>query len=132
MNPIYRKTIFRSPEPLPSPTESFGIVTACNPHGQTTSEKANRRANARFVTELAARNLRFFPVTGGSPDFAHAEPGYGIFCDRETAIALAIQFDQEAIFWVEAGTLFLISCREKHPEQLGPLALRWEQVYLLT
>lgn len=124
MNPLYRQTIFRSAKPPPS-GNPFGIVTAWNPHGKPQPEKANQEANTRLARELAARNLGYFPVTGGSPDFSHAEPGYGIFCDRKTAIELAKQFDQEAIFWIEAGNLFLVSCKDNSSESIGPIAPRW-------
>jgi hypothetical protein len=66
--------------------------------------------------------LECFPVTGGSSDFAHAEPGFGIIADRALIVALGYEFRQEAVFWVEHGEVHLCPCSEEPSECIG----RWE------
>lgn len=107
LRPEYRDAYFRCPDPEP-PTHFF-IVTAHNPDGEEVDEASNAIADASFRREIAALGLESFPVTGGSPDFSHAEPGFGIVCTREMALSLARQFCQDAVFEVRHGQVILIS-----------------------
>ena len=66
---------------------AFGIVTACNPDAVTVSEAANVEATERLRARLVAEGWDFFPVTGGSADFTHAEPGFGIVTSRDEIVA---------------------------------------------
>ena len=100
MNPAYSQVRFRYAPPSSGIPPSFGIVTAWNPDGELAEEAANDAANARLAAELCQRGLPFFPVTGGSPDFLHAEPSYGIFAEQETILNLGRTYKQEAVFWV--------------------------------
>ncbi|MDF1741044.1 MAG: DUF3293 domain-containing protein [Verrucomicrobiales bacterium] len=87
----------------------FYIITAWNPDGVTIDDSANQRADESLRSEIEDRRYEFFPVTGGSPDFSHIEPGYGIVCARSNALALARQFCQEALFEVIDNRVILVS-----------------------
>ncbi|MEQ1842459.1 MAG: DUF3293 domain-containing protein [Verrucomicrobiales bacterium] len=107
LRPEYRDACFRCPDP--EPPAHFFIITAHNPDGEEVDDASNAIADAGFRREIVALGLESFPVTGGSPDFSHAEPGFGIVCTRETALSLARQFCQDAVFEVRHGKVILIS-----------------------
>jgi hypothetical protein len=111
MNRAYQRVRFRAELPEGGMPERFGIVTACNPDGRVASAADNATATESLRTELADGGRKFFPVTGGSPDFAHAEQGFGIaFKTRAEAVALGRRCHQEAVFWVEHGEVQLVPC----------------------
>jgi hypothetical protein len=68
---------------------------------------------------VAKREL-FFPVTGGSADFAHAEPGFGVVLKaRSDAVSLGRRWRQEAVFWVEDGLVELLPCGQADASIVG-------------
>lgn len=103
----YRKVRFKCEQP--EPTRHFFIITAYNPDGLTVSDQANKKADQSMQAEIARLGYNYFSVTGGSPDFSHAEPGYGLTCNREEALTLARQFRQDALFEVKSNRVFLVS-----------------------
>lgn len=107
LKPEFRDVRFRCAES--HPPARFFVITAHNPNGETVGDEANVFADATFRQEIARLGFESFAVTGGSPDFSHAEPGYGIVCTRESALSLAKQFHQDAVFEVRNGQVFLIS-----------------------
>lgn len=107
LKPEYREVRFRcGAAAWPS---HFYIITAHNPDGVAVPEEVNTRADAALRREIERLGFAFFSVTGGSPDFSHAEAGYGIECTREEAMILARQFCQDAFFEVREGRVILIS-----------------------
>jgi len=109
LKPEYRHVRFQCNESdLPA---IFQIVTACNPDGQTVDADSNRRADALLAARIEEAGWRHFRVTGGSPDFSHTEPGYGIACSRDEALDLARSFGQDATFEVRNGRVYLISAK---------------------
>jgi len=124
MKEEYREVRFRCERAdVPS---SFVIVTAHNPDGIITDEHENQRSDERLRNKLDAIGFEYFPVTGGSADFSHAEPGHGVVCSREEALEIAREFDQQAIFEVREGKVFLISAlpSPEADEELG----KWEEL----
>jgi len=107
MNPAYFQARFRADLPHGGLPHSFCIVTACNPDGKTTSPEANAAANASLRELVEKQGWPHFPVTGGSADFTHTEPGFGIIAELDDCIALARTFKQEALFFVQRGRVFL-------------------------
>jgi hypothetical protein len=120
MNPAYAHVRFRAELPKGGLPERFGIVTAWNPDGITTDAASNHTANASLQVILQAEALPHFPVTGGSPDFTHAEPGFGIIADQARIIALGREFRQEAVFWIDRGAVHLVPCTDAPAQTLGP------------
>jgi hypothetical protein len=48
------------------------------------------------------------------------KPGYGVQgIARDEAVTLGREFRQEAIFWVEKGIVFLVSCADATNERIG-------------
>lgn len=107
LKPEFREVRFRCSEC--DPPQHFCIITAHNPDGVAVAEEVNTRADAALRREIERLGFAFFSVTGGSPDFSHAEAGYGIECSREEAMILARQFCQDALFEVREGRVILIS-----------------------
>lgn len=113
MNPAYWTVRFRVQRPADGLPPVFGIVTAWNPEGGILDAASNETADRSLAARIDAAGWRRFRVTGGSPDFSHAEPGWGIAAPaggREGVLALGREFHQVAIYWVEDGTVFLQSC----------------------
>ncbi|GAA5481106.1 DUF3293 domain-containing protein [Haloferula sargassicola] len=98
---------------------AFAIVTAHNPMDRRWSGRMNRAADHRLRRLLERRLLAHVRVTCSSPDGSHAEPGWAVRSDRDTALAIARRYKQRAIWWIEHGDLHLVSCREHHSERVG-------------
>ena len=103
----YKEVRFKC-DPSKAPGHFF-IITACNPDGITVSDEANQVADQSLKTEIARLEYKSFAVTGGSPDFSHTEPGYGISCTRNEGLSLARQFCQDALFEIKNEKVILIS-----------------------
>jgi len=120
MNPGYQDVRFRAELPAAGVPAAFGVVTACNPNGHTVAKGENHQATAALRSALSAENHFFFPVTGGSPDFSHAEPGFGVlFKSMEEAVSWGRRYQQEAIFWINEGNVQLVPCDGAAPVELG-------------
>lgn len=120
MNPGYSNVRFRADLPKAGLPAAFGIVTACNPDGKSVSDSENKEATQALRGALEAEGHFFFPVTGGSPDFSHAEPGFGVlFTSRADSVVWGKRFHQEAVFWVDEGRVQLVPCDGAAPVDLG-------------
>lgn len=104
----------------------FRIITAWNPDGETVSAEENQEADEHLRSEIARLGYEAFPVIGGNPDFSHAEPGYGIVCNRAEAVLLARRFRQLAFFEVLGGRVYLVSVCEGHAP--GDPVGRWRDL----
>ncbi len=120
MNPAYADVRFRAELPKGGLPERFCIVTAWNPDGITTDAASNAAATARLIAIVQAESLSHFPVTGGSPDSTHAEPGFGMMVDQARVLSLGREFRQEAVFWIDRGTVHLCPCSAAPPQVIGP------------
>jgi hypothetical protein len=120
MNPGYANVRFQAELPQAGLPASFGVITSCNPDGKTAPTKQNQQATETLRSTLTAENHFFFPVTGGSPDFSHAEPGFGVlFKSPEEAVSWGRRFQQEAVFWIKEGSVQLVPCDGTAPIELG-------------
>ena len=121
MNPEYPKTVFHTPcENLPA---DFYIITAHNPDGQTMDPSDNDKRDEELSQDLAQLVSSKFRITGMSRDRYHSEPGWGIGCSRDTAIDMGKKYQQEAIFRISEGQLFLIDCSHETETNCGQFAL---------
>ena len=121
MNPAYSQARFRADLPKGGLPNNFGIITACNPFGQPATAEANAAATKSLREMIDGQGWPYFPVTGGSADFTHAEPGFGVQATELDWLALGRVFKQDAIFWVNRGNVFLMPCSGRPPTGLG----RW-------
>ncbi len=120
LNPAYQQVRFKAELPEGALPVRFGIVTACNPDGRPAGAATNTAVTEGLRVELAGGSAAFFPVTGGSADFVHAEPGFGIVLKtRAEAVVLGRQWRQEAVFWVEAGNVELLPCGDGDSSIVG-------------
>lgn len=98
------------------------VLTAWNPQGIEAPLAANRAANERLAVELADLPARVWPTVGTGEDGSWSEEGFSIAgLTRAEALALAIRYDQRAIFeWTnEPGGFRLVSCDESADEPRG-------------
>lgn len=125
MNPGYVDVHFRAEPPASGLPAAFGVITAYNPCGKTLSQEENELATKTLRNALEAESLACFSVIGGSSDFAHSEPGFGvIFSSVQRAVEWGVRFRQEAVFWVEKGKVSLIPCDGSAATDLGSWRLR--------
>lgn len=123
MKPEFQNVRFRAAVPDALKSKNFGVITACNPDGISVSDAQNETATQRLKSDLVHEGLVHFPVTGGSPDFSHAETGFGVVWDSpDEAVAWGRKFRQEAVFWIEDGLVHLVSCSDDQSIFVG----RWQ------
>lgn len=127
MNPEYHRARFRcvaAREDLPG---SLAVVTACNPGDAGWSDERNQEADRALAAEVDAAGLRRWRITGGSPDFRHREPGWGIDCDsRGAARAWGRRHGQSAVYWIEGDRLHLLEATAEVEFDLGSWSVRTE------
>jgi hypothetical protein len=110
MPPFYYQTRFQ-PDALPSPLpDTFAIITACATTGETWTDSENEAANAALWAELDSMDRLLGSLTGYSPDTGHAEPGFAASLPFEAACDLGLKFKQDAIYYVDSGTLHVSYC----------------------
>jgi hypothetical protein len=130
MNPTYHDTVFQF-IPAGKPAD-FWVITAYNPKGRTADPGDNIQADARLHSEIIELGVTPFRVIGLSPDESHAEPGWGVPCDEETAIKIARRFRQDSVYHFTTRSINLVNCRTSkrqpldHPDTRirGPRDLR--------
>ncbi|HQZ84594.1 MAG TPA: DUF3293 domain-containing protein [Actinomycetota bacterium] len=75
------------------------VITAHNPAGQPQVAERNAAVDEQLRRRLVQTGLTHFRATGGSLDATWTEPGYAVVgLSRAAAAAIAIEFQQEAIF----------------------------------
>jgi len=105
------------PEPLP---DAFGILTPCNPFGRKIGAGENASRLEALQRLLDERGILHFPVDGGTRDRSHLEPGFGVVgIDQDAVRALGVQFEQDAIFWVEGDRVTLLACNSSAARPAG-------------
>jgi hypothetical protein len=105
---LFASTVFLG-DPLPKDwPDSFVIVNAWAPTGQTLTAERNQAADEALRQALERVGLRHHRVIGASPDLAHQEPSWAVDMTKESADELADHFQQVAFFAVEQGRLFVV------------------------
>ena len=102
---LYSATVFLCPTPIHF--SDFAIITANNPNGKILEPKENEELNKLLKQQIS--QLDSIELIGASPDFTHQEPSFAINITQGEAVRLAKQFNQNAIFWVISGEVFLVS-----------------------
>ncbi|HTI70849.1 MAG TPA: DUF3293 domain-containing protein [Candidatus Limnocylindria bacterium] len=118
-NPAHLTAHFRCEWPVDRIPARFGIVTAWNPEDRLASACENVAADNRLESTLKLHGWAHFRVVGGSPDFTHVEPGWGIQADPGELLVLGRQFNQAAIYWIDGTELWLYSCSGNEQLALG-------------
>jgi len=126
MKPQYQAAWFRCPLGPDELPVAFGVVTACNPKGQTLGHAGNETRTAELERHLQGRDVVFFPVCGGSHDGTHLEPGFGIVgLSVQELRELGNAFGQDALFYVTEGDVVLVSCTDDTSVRIATWKDRW-------
>ena len=115
----YKTSIFLCHQALNCDVD-FAIISAQNPAGQTEHPYLNLRRDNELQACLNQQRLPYRSVIGSAPDLSFQEKSWIVLCDKSCAIQLALQFEQNAIYWVEQGKLFLVpALLQQNEEYLG-------------
>ena len=115
----YKTSIFLCHQALNCDVD-FAIISAQNPAGQTEHPYLNLRRDNELQACLNRQRLPYRSVIGSAPDLSFQEKSWIVLCDKSKAIQLALQFEQNAIYWVEQGALFLVPVLlSQQEEKLG-------------
>jgi hypothetical protein len=110
MHPAYFQTRFRSSIAIGDLPECFAILTAHATTGESWSLEQNTKANEALRTVLQERSALLGEISGHAPQGAHEEPGFAAALSFDEACDLGRLFKQDAIYFVQGGTLFVSHC----------------------
>ena len=110
MQPDYFETRFKLGLPAEDLPDDFAIVTAFQTTGQQWPIERNQEASQKLQTELEQNGGLLGTVTGYSPRTGHAELGFAARLSFEQACDLGLRYEQDAIYFVSGGTLFVSLC----------------------
>ncbi|MEA2763728.1 MAG: hypothetical protein QOK07_132 [Gemmatimonadaceae bacterium] len=85
----------------------FAIVTAFDPEGKNLPAAENEQRKQELDRRLTSMGYQFVHVDCCSPDRSHCECSVAVTMPRQTALDLARELRQVAIFWFD-GKLFWI------------------------
>lgn len=88
--------------------QNFAILTAHDPCGRDLSADENQERQARLESELARDGIHFVRVDACSTDREHCECSLAIDIAQDRAVAIAIEYEQMAIFWYDGDSVWLI------------------------
>lgn len=92
-------------------TAPVHVLTAWNAGTDRPCTELNRGRNRALLDALIARGAEVLPAIGSSPDGDHHEESYAVTgLARSTAVALASDFGQLAIFELGASTQTVVGC----------------------
>ncbi len=86
----------------------FAVVTACEPLGRSLEESSNSRLTAVLTALVLERYPGARLAHGTSPDGSHMERGWAIPAPLEEIKDLAARFFQNAVFWFDAGSFYIV------------------------
>lgn len=112
----YKDSVFLCHQPLGDQID-FAIISAQNPKGSLYPLQHNLLLDRELESHLEQQNLPCRKIIGASPDLVFQEKSWAVVCDKSQAIDLALLFQQNAIYWVEAGQLFLVPALLQQAEE---------------
>ena len=110
MRPEYFHTRFRTEITFDGWPERFAIITAYATTGEVWTEEQNQSADERLREVLIAIDPSARRITGYSPTSGHAEPGWAVSMELEAAKQIGREFLQDAIYFVDSGSIFVAKC----------------------
>lgn len=91
--------------------DTVWALTAFNPYGRSRPSSVNESENARLAARLIEVGAGIRRAVGRSADSDYAEQGFLVWgIDRETARWIGREFDQEAVFEIDALEVRVVSC----------------------
>ncbi|MCE9679355.1 DUF3293 domain-containing protein [Shewanella sp. AS1] len=104
---------------------SFAIITAHNPRGQSLTASQNRLLDKQLQQHIIRLQRPYRALIGSSVDRTYMEKSWAIPIDKASAIELARQFNQNAIYYIHKGELQLVPCLLPYGEvDLGDFSAR--------
>ncbi len=89
---------------------SYVVITAWNPYSNLRSKEDNCITNQELEKYL--QHVNYVPVTVGDRGFNWYEESFAVEFSIDDAISLANEFQQNAIYYVTRGALYLIACAD--------------------
>ncbi len=89
---------------------SYVVITAWNPYSNLRSKEDNCITNQELQKRL--RHVNHALVTVGDREFTWYEESFAVELSIDDAVSLANEFQQNAIYYVTCGELYLIACTE--------------------
>ncbi|MDV6252496.1 DUF3293 domain-containing protein [Vibrio sp. EA2] len=89
---------------------SYVVITAWNPYSNLLSKEDNCIINQTLEKRL--KHINYVPVVVGDRTFEWYEESFAAEISIENAISLANEFQQNAIYYVSHGDIYLIACSE--------------------
>jgi hypothetical protein len=86
----------------------FGVITACNPLGQTVDARINEALSSQLRERLQQLCVRVVPCSAGAVDGSHREASFAVVIPLRSLTDLAIEFRQSAAFWFEEDRFWLM------------------------
>ncbi|WP_241210342.1 DUF3293 domain-containing protein [Vibrio ichthyoenteri] len=86
----------------------FVVITASNPQSYKLSDHENSIRNKHLSCDLS--NFTLHEIWVGDGDFDWFEASFAVEIPLPFAIELAHKYQQNAIYFVQDGQLFLLSC----------------------
>ncbi|WCE30202.1 DUF3293 domain-containing protein [Vibrio sp. SCSIO 43137] len=102
----YQLSYFFLNEPLTM--DKFAIITACNPQSQPTNDRENKRNNRLLEQDISA--YRYQTLSVGDSKKSWIEESFAVELSQNAAVELVKKYQQNAIYYVSEGQLYLVSC----------------------
>lgn len=96
----------------------FALVTAHNPYGMDADAVSNADAERRLRRTVEKRGIPWLRADGLDPQQVHRESGLGLVMPLAPARDLAREFGQDAIFWFDGRTFWLVGVRDDFASRL--------------
>ncbi|MCF4173986.1 DUF3293 domain-containing protein [Vibrio sp. McD22-P3] len=95
--------------------KNYVIITAWNPQSRKLSNELNCIKNLDLEQRLKIYDYQNVKV--GNPSFSWVEDSFAVEMTLTQGCELAQKYQQNAIYWVENGVLFLVSCDESQTQK---------------
>lgn len=103
----YKLSYFFLSEPLTM--DKFAVITACNPQSQLTNDRENNRNNRLLEQDISA--YRYQVISVGDSKKSWLEESFAVELSQNDAVELVKKYQQNAIYYVSEGQLYLVSCK---------------------
>jgi hypothetical protein len=90
---------------------SFAVLTAYNPEGQSEHPR-NQQLQEALRSTLEGEAERIVLLDGCSPDRTHREPSIAAAIPEQRALEIALQYQQDAFFWFDGVSFYLVGAWE--------------------
>jgi hypothetical protein len=100
----------------------FAVLTAYNPYGEN-EHPGNEERQEGLRRTLGEEAQRVVLVDGCSPDWTHREPSIAVCIPEHQARKTALRFQQDAFFWFDGDSFYLVGAGE--PLGRVKLPLSW-------